>query len=400
MAHSGIGLWIAQQNTSTICLYHTETFRHLQDINVASNVNRVLGERGTSAANINVTALLACRGLLWVGTNVGVALTIPLPRLEGVPIISGRANISNHAHTGPITFLLTLQPLLRPQASLPELRPGFRPSLQDNHTQSQHQEGSRLHGTDDTRSFMATPTPMSRLEKQQSDGSLLPPRRVPPRLRQQLSSPVILRRKQRDSQQHVRRLSKTLPRGLGLGTLAGSQECDVYGLYGDLLNVHEYEDEPMVIGEGLLLSRYDSMRRSDPELAVPSQVSTLDRRLRLKASRPRSLDLSTWSMDSRASSACTTSSGSEDGSGIVNSVMSSNNGPSAPNDSVPLLATANSGTTSRSTIPGRRKDNDQSRTLMTLMGGRGYINLRQSHDAQTSRTNDRDAHVVVWEMKL
>lgn len=398
MAHSGIGLWIAQKNTATICLYHTETFRHLQDINVASNVSRVLGERGPSPANVKVTALLASRGLLWVGTNVGVALTIPLPRLEGVPIISGRANISYHAHSGPITFLLTLHPHSRPQATLPELRPASRPSLQDSHTQSQ--ETSRpSSNTDDTQSFMSTPTPGSRLEKQQSDGSLVPTRRVPPRLRQQLSSPVILRRKPREShQQHVRRLSKTLPRGLGLGALAGSQECDVYGLYGDLLNVHEYEDdEPLNIGEGLLLSRYDSLRRSDPELAVPAQVSTLDRRVRLKASRPRSLDLSTWSMDSRASSACTTtSSGSEDGSGLgIGSTTVT---------ATPLEATSNSSssgnTTSGRATTSRRKENDQSRTLMTLMGGRGYINLRQTLDAQPPHTNEKDAHIVVWEMKL
>lgn len=62
------------------------------------------------SAGVSVTALLAGRGLLWVGTNVGIALTIPLPRLEGVPIISGRVNISYHAHFGPITFLLALQP--------------------------------------------------------------------------------------------------------------------------------------------------------------------------------------------------------------------------------------------------------------------------------------------------
>ena len=202
---------------------------------------------------------------------------------------------------------------------------------------------------------------------------------MPPRLRQQLSSPVILRRKPREShQQHVRRLSKTLPRGLGLGALAGSQECDVYGLYGDLLNVHEYEDdEPMNIGEGLLLSRYDSLRRSDPELAVPAQVSTLDRRVRLKASRPRSLDLSTWSMDSRASSACTTtSSGSEDGCGvgIGNAAVTVTPGEVVGNSN----SSANAATTSGRATTGHRKENEQSRTLMTLMGGRGYINLTVS----------------------
>ncbi len=40
---------------------------------------------------------------------MGIALTVPLPRLEGVPIISGRANISYHAHFGPVTFFLNLQ---------------------------------------------------------------------------------------------------------------------------------------------------------------------------------------------------------------------------------------------------------------------------------------------------
>ena len=57
----------------------------------------------------DVTALAAAKGLLWVGTNVGIALTIPLPRLEGVPIISGKANISYHAHFGPVRMFLPLQ---------------------------------------------------------------------------------------------------------------------------------------------------------------------------------------------------------------------------------------------------------------------------------------------------
>ena len=111
MAQSGVGLWVSLRNSSTICLYHTETFRHLQDINIASNVCRVLAARDVTQPqrSIHVTALMASRGLLWVGTNVGIALTVPLPRLEGVPIISGRANISYHAHYGPVTFFLNIQ---------------------------------------------------------------------------------------------------------------------------------------------------------------------------------------------------------------------------------------------------------------------------------------------------
>merc|ERR1719249_86044 len=84
----------------------------MQDINIASNVSRVLAAREVSSnrRNIFVTALATAKGLLWVGTNVGIALTIPLPRLEGVPIISGKANISSHAHFGPVRMFLPLQP--------------------------------------------------------------------------------------------------------------------------------------------------------------------------------------------------------------------------------------------------------------------------------------------------
>ena len=53
-----------------------------------------------------------------MGTNVGIALTIPLPRLEGVPIISGKANISYHAHFGPVRMFLPLQPKVRLQEIL------------------------------------------------------------------------------------------------------------------------------------------------------------------------------------------------------------------------------------------------------------------------------------------
>merc|ERR1719273_876664 len=110
LAVAGVGLWVASYGASTVALYHTESFIHMQDIDIATNVRRVLAARdlGNSKKSIYVTALSAAKGLLWVGTNVGIALTIPLPRLEGVPIVSGRANISYHAHFGPVRMFLTL----------------------------------------------------------------------------------------------------------------------------------------------------------------------------------------------------------------------------------------------------------------------------------------------------
>jgi len=100
-----------------------------------------------------------------------------------------------------------------------------------------------------------------------------------------------------------RRASKTLPRGFSLnnGDIP-SNECDVYGLYGELLNVRNYDFD-----SGELDKQGDDLRKSDPELStLPYRVSTLDRRVFMKTSRPRSLDMSSWSMDSRGSSGQTT----------------------------------------------------------------------------------------------
>lgn len=51
---------------------------------------------------------MSCKGLLWIGTSVGCVLTLPLPRLEGVPQIKGRPSVSYHAHVGPIKFLSSI----------------------------------------------------------------------------------------------------------------------------------------------------------------------------------------------------------------------------------------------------------------------------------------------------
>ena len=70
MAVCGIGLWVALHHSSTVSLYHTESFIHMQDINIASNVSRALG--GSSKRSIYVTALSAAKGLLWVGNNPSI----------------------------------------------------------------------------------------------------------------------------------------------------------------------------------------------------------------------------------------------------------------------------------------------------------------------------------------
>lgn len=50
----------------------------------------------------------AAKGVLWIGTSVGYVLTLPLPRLQGVPQIHGRPNVSLHCQNSPVEFLITV----------------------------------------------------------------------------------------------------------------------------------------------------------------------------------------------------------------------------------------------------------------------------------------------------
>ncbi|XP_049311540.1 uncharacterized protein LOC105222216 [Bactrocera dorsalis] len=523
MAHSGIGLWISLKNSTVLCLYHTETFKHLQDINIASSVLRSDGKKEQSVNNssIYVTALMACKGLLWVGTNVGIAVTIPLPRLEGVPIISGGINMSCHAHFGPITFLLPLVPRVYPSYKQPPTQtlpvafcaeptvtvPSMGDDLQlpaidadpKKLAESDLDESTVILRRDlpkDESPFSGTASPSasmlrelsvdgdsnassprcSKLDKQNSfDQSLS-------KLRASLvNSPAFHRKRFHDLSSDSARMAKTLPRGFNTSmhsntsTLNHNEHgyCDVYGLYGKLIFVKEDYDAEEGTQGNLMDMMYEGMRRSDPELAaIPGKVSTLDRRLRMKASRPRSLDLSNWSVDSKSSSLYT-SSGSEESMGIrlfggrsvsrnsssashktsgngsdlgnisENGLMTSaeihqhhstpksddgfklleikqskNAGASAGGACTPppAAAVATLKRKQKQTNKQQQQQNaDGPRTIITLMGGRGYwrhvwynnANSPNSKSATLSSgastpliANSNDAHIVVWEKKL
>lgn len=42
MAIAGVGIWVAFTSGSTLRLFHTETLKHLQDINIATPVHHML----------------------------------------------------------------------------------------------------------------------------------------------------------------------------------------------------------------------------------------------------------------------------------------------------------------------------------------------------------------------
>ncbi|XP_038677504.1 rho guanine nucleotide exchange factor 10-like protein isoform X2 [Scyliorhinus canicula] len=102
MMKAGGGVWMALSAGSSIRLFHTETLEHLQEINVVPRSTFFTpGQR-----NVLVTCLLVCQGMLWVGTNQGILITLPVPKLEGIPKVTGKGMISLNAHCGPVEFLI------------------------------------------------------------------------------------------------------------------------------------------------------------------------------------------------------------------------------------------------------------------------------------------------------
>lgn len=398
LAHSGVGLWSAFSDSTYVSLYHAETFEHLQNIDIAADVAKTIGAREGSKPAY-VSALLAGQGLLWVGTTAGVSVTVPLPKLEGLPLVGGHTAVSYHAHAGPVTFLLSLTPETREvdvnvvRRNLSNAR-ALAETVQEFKEEESKEENEK-----------------HKLERRISE-------ELSPYRPQRVQSAVIRRKKPGDV-----RLSKTLPKCANLNA------CDVYGLFGDLMFVKDCVGEADVSGSG-----GESLRRSDPELAaIPYRVSTLDRRLRMRAGRPRSLDLSSWSVDSRASSLCTssgseesmalrgvsrTSSGASGAAGLapvaVSTPDSSSSKSSASDRSVSRSDSANTAPELRANKSAARSlrgadyivgDSLARRSVVTVMGGRGYVDWRQTADAAerpapAADPNPKDAHLILWEMRL
>ena len=192
----------------------------------------------------------------------------------------------------------------------------------------------------------------------------------------------------------------------------------VYGLYGDLLNVRDYDCDSTELGRTC-----QEIHRSDPELdTIPYRVSTLDRRVTMKSQRPRSLDLSSWSVESRGS--CHTTSSSDTSSEYASPSVSRNAsfisnrssfvGSIGPSSSVDLPPVPGGGVGGAGNGALRRRPSCRQqavransklaesatgqRTVTTLMGGRGYIQWRKG--AMQTGVNNSDAYLVIWDHRL
>uniref|UniRef100_H2M3D2 Rho guanine nucleotide exchange factor 17 n=1 Tax=Oryzias latipes TaxID=8090 RepID=H2M3D2_ORYLA len=112
MVAYGHGVWLALQGSAQVRLYHAQTWESLTEVDVAPAVHKMLAGadaiiRQHKAACLRITALLACKDLLWIGTSAGKAAfgspTSGTLKSSLVPMGSA------HGHTGHVRFLTSIE---------------------------------------------------------------------------------------------------------------------------------------------------------------------------------------------------------------------------------------------------------------------------------------------------
>nr|XP_020475604.1 rho guanine nucleotide exchange factor 17 isoform X2 [Monopterus albus] len=142
----GQGVWLALQGSAQVKLYHAQTWESLTEVDVAPAVHKMLAGadaiiRQHKAACLRITALLACKDLLWIGTSAGVVLTLAIPAVSsGTGAGTLKSPLvpmgSAHGHTGHVRFLTTIE--------LPEGFDVNLPSATTDSTGNQSQSSSTV----------------------------------------------------------------------------------------------------------------------------------------------------------------------------------------------------------------------------------------------------------------
>ncbi|CAF4456035.1 unnamed protein product, partial [Rotaria socialis] len=78
MTWSGDGVWLSIRLSSTLQLYHAQTYQHLQDVDVQPYVEKMIATEKAGLYFVHISALtIACRRL-WIGTGNGIIISVPL----------------------------------------------------------------------------------------------------------------------------------------------------------------------------------------------------------------------------------------------------------------------------------------------------------------------------------
>ncbi|NXJ94504.1 ARHGH factor, partial [Corythaixoides concolor] len=109
MVGAGSGVWVALQSSAQVRLYHPTSYEQLAEADITPPVHKMLAGsdaiiRQHKAACLRITALLACKDLLWIGTSAGVVLTLAVSA-KAAPTLVGLSQ----GHTGHVRFLTAIE---------------------------------------------------------------------------------------------------------------------------------------------------------------------------------------------------------------------------------------------------------------------------------------------------
>ncbi|KAL3862082.1 hypothetical protein ACJMK2_008077 [Sinanodonta woodiana] len=112
MVQTGQGVWLSYIGMSIMRLYHMATGKLLQEYDVNVDLNTFCADTLKGCFEFQhslkheITSLMSCPGLLWVGTSSGMILNYPtLLNQESGPQIIMRPNISMHGYCGSAKFI-------------------------------------------------------------------------------------------------------------------------------------------------------------------------------------------------------------------------------------------------------------------------------------------------------
>ncbi|XP_048477910.1 rho guanine nucleotide exchange factor 17 isoform X3 [Plutella xylostella] len=117
MAVANGAIWLSLHNAAQLRCYHAASREQLAEINITPYVTKMLHGcddiiRQHKAACLRVTALLAHRDTLWVGTSAGVLLTAPLhnsPNSSAANFTTPPLSGVTYGHTGHVRFLTIVE---------------------------------------------------------------------------------------------------------------------------------------------------------------------------------------------------------------------------------------------------------------------------------------------------
>uniref|UniRef100_A0A915E2I6 RH2 domain-containing protein n=1 Tax=Ditylenchus dipsaci TaxID=166011 RepID=A0A915E2I6_9BILA len=72
------GVWLSIRLDSTIRLYHSQTYQHLQDVDIEPYITKMLGTNKLDFLHLRITSLVVLNKRLWIGTGTGVIISVPL----------------------------------------------------------------------------------------------------------------------------------------------------------------------------------------------------------------------------------------------------------------------------------------------------------------------------------